>query len=163
MSSFESLPPQVGPVMSDDSFSLYQLVSQDPRYPVEAYQFVRDALAFAADSLELESHDYNDPEFDVETANHNARRERHLSGQQLCEAIRRYSLNQFGYMAKVVLKNWNIDQTSCFGDIVYNMISAGIMKKSSRDKRAHFDGVFRFDEVFENDFEICDPVVQRRS
>ena len=163
MSSFESLPPQLGSIMTDESFSLYQLVNDDPRYPVEAYRFVRDALAYAADSLELEAHDYNDPEIDLETVTHDARRERHLSGQQFCEAIRRYSLNQFGYMSKVVLKNWNIDQTSCFGDIVYNMISVGIMKKSSRDKRSHFDDVYHFDEVFEANFEICDPVVQRRS
>jgi uncharacterized repeat protein (TIGR04138 family) len=149
--------------MTDDSFSLYQLVSQDPRYPVEAYRFVREALAFAADSMELESSDYSDPDFDLDSEKHKARRERHLSGQQLCEAIRRYSLNQFGYMAKVVLKNWNIDQTSCFGDIVYNMISLGIMKKSSRDKRSHFDGVYHFDDVFETNFEICDPIVLRRS
>ena len=149
--------------MTDDSFSLYQIVNQDPRYPIEAYRFVQDALAYAADSLELGSHIYSDPEFDVETATHRARRERHLSGQQLCEAIRRYALNQYGYMSKIVLNNWNLDSTSCFGDLVYNMISVGLMKKSSRDKRSHFDDVYRFDEVFETDFEICDAMAQRRS
>ncbi len=150
--------------MTDDSLALYHLANQDPRYPVEAYRFVQDALAFAADSMELECNEYNELECDLASFSSDvAPRERHLSGQQLCEAIRRYSLNQFGYMAKVVLKNWNIDQTSCFGDIVYNMISVGIMNKSSRDKRSHFDGVYHFDDVFENDFEICDPIVQRRS
>ncbi len=149
--------------MTDDSFSLYQIVNQDPRYPVEAYWFVREALAYAADSMELGSHAYNDPDCDAETATHRARRERHLTGQQLCEAIRRYALNQYGYMAKVVLNNWKIEETGCFGDIVYNMISVGIMKKSSRDKRSHFDGVFSFDEVFQNDFQICDAMAQRRS
>lgn len=149
--------------MTDESFSLYQLVNQDPRYPIEAYWFVREALAFAADSMELGSHDYQDPEYDVEAANHRARRERHLTGQQLCESIRLYSLNQYGYMAKVVLKNWNIDSTGCFGDIVFNMIDVGIMKKSSRDKRSHFDNVYDFDEVFETNFEICDSMVPRRT
>lgn len=149
--------------MTDDSFSLYQVVNQDPRYPVEAYWFVREALAYAADSMELESHTYSDPECDVETATHRARRERHLTGQQLCEAIRRYALNQYGYMAQVVLNSWNIVSTGCFGDIVYNMISVGIMKKSSRDKRSHFDDVYRFDEVFQADFQICDAMAQRRT
>ena len=149
--------------MTDDSFSLYQIVNQDPRYPVEAYWFVREALAYAADSMELCSESFDDPELEIEMATHRARRERHLTGQQLCEAIRQYAVNQFGYMAKVVLKNWNIDKTSCFGDIVYNMISVGIMKKSSEDKRSHFDGVYLFDEVFQNEFEICDSLAPRRS
>jgi uncharacterized repeat protein (TIGR04138 family) len=149
--------------MTDDSFSLYQLVNQDPRYPIEAYWFVREALAYAADSMELGSQVYNEPDPELESVTHRARRERHLSGQQLCEAIRGYALNQYGYMAKVVLKNWSIDKTSCFGDIVYNMISVGIMKKSSDDKRSHFDGVYLFDEVFGANFEICDSLAQRRT
>ncbi len=148
--------------MTDDSFSLYQIVNQDPRYPIEAYWFVREALAYAADSMELGSHAYNE-DGDPEATAQRAQRERHLTGQQLCEAIRRYALNQYGYMSKVVLKNWNIEETGCFGDIVYNMISVGIMKKSSRDKRSHFDQVFDFNEVFEADFQICDAMAQRRT
>ena len=139
--------------MSEESYSLYELVSQDPRYPVEAYLFVREALAYAADSAELDGP--ADPADSDPRKLHRARRERHLTGQQLCEAIRQYSLNQFGYMARTVLGSWNITQTSCFGDIVYNMIRIGIMKKSSRDRRTHFDDVYEFDEVFEKDFEIC--------
>lgn len=148
--------------MSDESFSLYQIVDQDPRYPIEAYIFVREALAYASDSLELGSQCYQS-EVDVDAATHLARRERHLTGQQLCEAIRQYALNQFGYMAKIVLNNWSIDRTDCFGDIVYNMIDLGLMKKSSQDERVHFDNVYAFDDVFQNSFEICDSLAQRRS
>ena len=39
--------------MSDESTSLIQLVRTDDRYPIEAYLFVRESLAFAADSMEL--------------------------------------------------------------------------------------------------------------
>ena len=148
--------------MNDESYSLYQLVREDPRYPVEAYLFVREALAYAADSMELGCQSY-DSDQEIDTATHLARRERHLTGQQLCEAIRQYALNQFGYMAKVVLRNWGIDRTGCFGDIVYNMINVGIMKKSSSDRRSHFDDVYQFDEVFEHEFAICDSLAQRRS
>ena len=84
--------------------------------------------------------------------------ERHLTGQQLCEAIRLYALNQFGYMAQVVLGSWGVRTTSAFGDIVYNMIDAGLMKKSPQDRRSHFDQVFEFKEVFESKFEICNAV-----
>lgn len=147
--------------MSDDSFSLYQLVAEDKRYPVEAYMFVREALAYATDSMAL-GHQF-DAELEFEEVAQQTRRERHLTGQQLCEAIREYATKQFGYMARIVLKNWGIENTGCFGDIVYNMIDIGIMKKSSRDRRSHFDNVFRFDDVFESQFEICHSMSQRRS
>ena len=84
--------------------------------------------------------------------------ERHLTGQQLCEAIRLYALNQFGYMSQVVLGSWGVRTTSAFGDIVYNMINAGMMKKSPKDRRDHFDEVFEFDEVFSRKFEICNAI-----
>ncbi len=146
--------------MSDDSYSLYELVEQDSRYPIEAYRFIQEALAFASDSMELGT--CQDPELQLSKIQH-SQVERHLTGQQLCEAIRQYALNQFGYMAQVVLYSWGIDETKCFGDIVYNMISIGIMKKSSQDRRSHFDNVFDFDEVFNNNFEICcSSIAQRR-
>lgn len=66
-------------------------------------------------------------------------------------------------MAKVVLKSWNIDSTSCFGDLVYNMIEIGVLKKSADDSRTHFDNVYRFDEVFQTHFDVDDMLVQRRS
>jgi len=146
--------------MSDDSYSLYELVEQDPRYPIEAYLFVREALAFASDSMEL-GH-CQDPEIQLAKIQ-TSQVENHLTGQQLCEAIRKYALNQFGFMAQVVLLSWGIDETRCFGDIVYNMINIGIMKKSSHDRRSHFDNVYDFDEVFKDNFEICcSSIAQRR-
>ena len=51
--------------------------------------------------------------------------ERHLTGQQLCEAIRLYALEQYGYMAQDVLKSWGITSTGDFGEIVFNLIRVG--------------------------------------
>ncbi len=151
--------------MSDETHSLLQLVKQDDRYPVEAYFFIRDALAFAADSMELGKYSetaIDEPE-SLEPTLKQSRRERHLTGQELCEAIRRYAINQYGYMAKIVLNRWGISQTGDFGEIVYNMINVGIMKKSSQDRRSHFDNVYDFDDVFECDFEMCNSNTSGRS
>ncbi len=147
----------------ESAYSILDLVNQDKRYPVEAYNFVRDALAFASDSMELGAYPEDECDLSPEELQQ-ARRERHLSGQQLCEAIRQYALNQFGYMAKLVLKYWKIESTQCFGNIVYNLISVGIMKTSSNDRREHFDDVYDFNEAFEDNFEICcGSIAQRRS
>ena len=139
--------------MSEEPYSLQQLVGKDSRYPVDAYIFIREALAFAADSAELGSASL-DQDLTEEEMEKN-RRERHLSGQELCEAIRQYAIKQYGYMAKVVLNRWGVQATSDFGEIVYNMIDVGIMKKSTRDQKAHFSDVYSFDEAFEDNFKIC--------
>lgn len=139
--------------MSSEPYSLQQLIGKDPRYPVDAYLFIREALAFAADTAELVA---TDADCDLsEEDMEKSRRERHLSGQELCEAIRQYALKQYGFMAKLVLNRWGVHQTSDFGEIVYNMIDVGIMKKSSRDQRSHFDDVYEFGKAFENEFKIC--------
>ncbi len=145
--------------MTSDAIKLYRIIKDDPRYPIEAYLFVRESLAFAADNMELDSYET----VDFSESGGSARQEHHLTGQQLCEAIRQYANHQFGYMSKVVLKNWGIDSTSCFGDLVYNMISVGIMKKSEYDQRCHFDDVYQFDDVFQTHFELCDSLAHRRA
>ena len=81
--------------------------------------------------------------------------EHHLTGQELCEAIRVFSLNQFGLMSRVVLKNWKIESTADFGELVYNMIGVGLMKKSKGDDRKHFDNVYDFESAFQGDLNFC--------
>lgn len=129
-----------------------ELIRTDSRFPVDAYRFVSDSLAYASDSvsLGLEAREQTClNEFGEETVEH------HFTGQQLCEAFRLYAINQFGYLAEIVLDNWNVHSTSDFGDIVYNMIEAGLMKKSAHDRREDFDNVFEFENAFEHDLGLC--------
>jgi uncharacterized repeat protein (TIGR04138 family) len=129
--------------------SLAKLLCDDPRYRVDAYYFVLEALAFAQEELGLGA----PSEEELEQGGF----EPHLTGQQLCEASRIYALEQFGYMAKVVLNSWGIHSTSDLGEIVYNLIQIGKMKKSDRDRREDFDDVFDFDEALQQEFKITLP------
>lgn len=125
---------------------IIELLERDDRYKVEAYEFVRESLAYAQDKLGLgESHG---EEADGEPV------QRHLTGQQLCDASRQYALEQFGMMARVVLNNWGIYSTSDLGEVVYNLISVDLMKRSKSDKREDFDDVFDFSTAFESEFQI---------
>ena len=132
--------------MSETPHPLFQLLSDDRRYKFEAYQFVREALAYAQDELEMGK---KAPDSEVQ--------EPHLTGQQLCEAIRIYALEQFGYMAKIVFNSWGIKGTSDFGEIVYNLIRIGMMKKSDTDRREDFDDAYDFDVAFQQKFQITMP------
>ncbi|MEM7312259.1 MAG: Minf_1886 family protein [Planctomycetota bacterium] len=136
--------------MSDEQNPIPKLLKDDPRYCLEAYQFVRDGLQFAQEHLNMGS---DQPPVDAE----GDEVEKHLTGQQLCEAIRQYAIEQYGLMAQTVLKNWGITQTGDFGNIVYNLIDVKLMKKSKHDRREDFDDVYAFDKAFREDFKIAPP------
>src|SRR5690606_7421190 len=83
--------------------------------------------------------------------------EHHVSGQELCEAIRLYALEQYGLVAQCVLGHWGVRSTSDFGEIVFNLIDIKKMKKTDHDRREDFDDVYDFDDAFRTGFEITMP------
>ena len=139
--------------MNDEIYPLYRLLKEDTRYPLEAYQFVRDALSFAQDDLDMGSESSSNPS-SLSSEESQQRPERHLTGQELCEAIRLYALHQYGYLSKTVLNQWGLNVTGDFGNVVYNLISIGWMRKSQDDLREHFDDVYDFSTVFLENFEF---------
>jgi uncharacterized repeat protein (TIGR04138 family) len=60
-------------------------------------------------------------------------------------------------MARVVLKSWGVRKTSDFGDIVFNLIEIGQMRKTNEDRREDFDDVFDFETGLERSFKIAQP------
>jgi len=139
---------------------LIKLLRRDKRYSLEAYVFVFEALAFAQGKLGMGRDVAAEPkpaaapveaEEDDESTEGS---ERHLTGQELCEAIRIYALDQFGFMAKCVLNSWGIHKTGDFGDIVFNLIEVERMRKTPEDRREDFDDVFDFDTGLVQSFEF---------
>ena len=57
-------------------------------------------------------------------------------------------------MARLVLDRMGIRATSDIGEIVYNMIRIGEMRKSKSDRREDFDDVYDFEQVFDRDFKF---------
>ncbi|MCA9104889.1 MAG: hypothetical protein R3B96_05585 [Pirellulaceae bacterium] len=138
--------------MSYQDTDLLPLLERDRRYPMEAYRFIYDALKFAQEDLHMGADEESEDREEQDLT------ERHLTGQDLCEAIRRYSLQQYGYMAKVVLNRLGMHCTRDFGNVVYNLIGIGMMRKSRQDRREHFDDVYDFEIVFRQEyrFEVRD-------
>ena len=125
---------------------IFKVLADDPRYKLEAYQFVREALSFAQEVMGMGVTE--------SVPGGEGQPERHLTGQQLCEASRRYALDQYGLLAKTVLESWGITCTGDFGEIVYNLIVVDLMKKSDHDRREDFDGVFDFETGLTGAFEF---------
>ncbi|MFM9059605.1 MAG: Minf_1886 family protein [Planctomycetaceae bacterium] len=158
----------------DPKHPLFQLLQRDRRYTLEAYLFVLEALSFAQESLGMGQQpavDELEPLPADETPSAGTVRgkrgrgrareaERHVSGQQLCEAARLYGLQQYGYLAPTVLARWGIRATDDFGAIVFNMVEIGQMRKTRSDRREDFRNVFDFADGFSRDlsFVVPDPV-----
>lgn len=83
--------------------------------------------------------------------------EQHVSGQELCEAARQYGQQQYGYLAPTVLATWGIRRTDDIGQIVFNMIDIGQMRKTRSDKLEDFRDVFQFREAFARDLPFAVP------
>ena len=126
--------------MTEKIHPIVELLQQDQRFHIESYQFVREALAYAQDIMKMPGEGEEN--------------EHHITGQQLCEAIRQYALEQYGFMALTVLNSWGVHCTGDFGEIVYNLIRIKHMKKSPNDRREDFDDVYQFESAFEPLFEL---------
>ncbi len=133
--------------MIDATHPVARMLATDRRYKLPAYVFVFEALNYADSTLRLGRERATDESGEPD---------RHLTGQQLCEAIRLFALDQFGLMAKCVFNSWGVYTTSDFGEIVFNLIRIKQMKKTKEDRREDFNDVFDFD-VFERDFKIAVP------
>ncbi len=112
---------------------LRDLLTRQPRYPREAYEFVNEALAY---TVRLQ------------------KRAGHVSGQELCAGVRQFAVERFGYLARTVLESWNIRRTDDIGAIVYAMIEVELLRRNDNDSQADFHDVFDFEEAFDRSFRI---------
>jgi uncharacterized repeat protein (TIGR04138 family) len=145
----EKLMPLVDP-----NHPLADLLQRDQRYSLDAYLFILEALSFAQESLGMgDQEKYNDPQ----PSRGKKKSEKHVSGQELCEAARQYAQQQYGYLATKVLGSWGICATADFGEIVFNMIDIGQMRKTSDDSRDDFHDVYSFEDAFMKDVVFALP------
>lgn len=137
--------------MLDPKHPLAELLRRDSRYDFDAYVFVFDALRFGQEKLGLGRQVMEDA---AEPAEHDdEQEERHVTGQELCRAIQRYAIDQYGLLARNVLEHWGVSKTGDFGEIVFNLIDIGQMRKTDQDRREDFDDVYDFSDAF------CERVV----
>jgi uncharacterized repeat protein (TIGR04138 family) len=128
---------------------LARIIACDPRYSIDAYAFVIESLTYARQcKLRPAGRDRGTAEPRAKRSSSSAPRARrpreseHVTGPELCEALRDLALDQFGYLAATVLAQWGVHTTSDIGDIVYNMIASGDLEKTPNDSRSDFNGVF---------------------
>jgi uncharacterized repeat protein (TIGR04138 family) len=112
---------------------LNAILERDRRYNRDAYVFVSEALGHTGKKLG---------------------RKGHVSGRELCEGLCDLALEQFGRLARLVLESWGLESSEDIGNVVFNMVEAGLLRKTDEDRREDFRGVLDFEEVLERGFRI---------
>jgi uncharacterized repeat protein (TIGR04138 family) len=110
-------------------------------YAPESFPFIRDGLAHASNMVHGESSDQGD--LGIEDAS------RHVSGQQLCLGLRDLAIQRYGLLARTVLNKWGIFETRDFGNIIFALVDANLMRTTEDDSIEDFELVYTFDEAFE--------------
>ena len=128
---------------------LMDLVQRDARYSYEAYEFLFHALHHTQKLLGREP-----PEPAEGTSLDQVDKRHHVSGQELVHGVRDLALREFGLMARTVFRQWGIQRTDDFGEMVFNLVEAGLMSKTDEDTRADFHDVFDLDRALEADYRI---------
>jgi uncharacterized repeat protein (TIGR04138 family) len=90
----------------------------DDRYAGDAYAFVMDGLDHTVRALD---------------------ERRHISAAELLEGLCGFARDRFGMLAFQVLQAWGIRSGSDVGEIVFQLVDAGILSRREEDTRADFD------------------------
>jgi len=104
--------------------SIEDIAKETGRYNPAAFRFVYDGLGYTVQSI--------------------AKEPRHVSGQTLCEGLRRMAIERYGRLALLVLNSWGIKTTRDFGEIVYTLIDYEWMSAQPTDTIDDFNAVYDF-------------------
>ncbi len=127
----------IGPGLAMEPKALLEienLAEHDGRYKSEAYLFVYDALEYTVQKL---------------GKNALTKERQHISGRDLLLGISEYSADQFGPLTRSVFAHWGIEQTRDFGEIVFNLVGAKLLRKTDEDRLEDFVDVYDFAEEFD--------------
>lgn len=83
---------------------------------------------------------------------------RHLTGQEVCEGLRRLALQQFGYMAYDVWRSWGIRTTRDWGEIIFNLCGHKLLQRTDQDRVEDFDNVYDLEKGLKQAFRFEDAV-----
>ena len=120
--------------MSDTQVTTLREAAARTRYPLDAFHFVRRGLDYTVHQAHPQPEKLSE-------------KERHVSGDQLSRGLRDFAIEQYGHMARTVLRRWRINRTEDFGRIVFAMVEAGLMQATETDTMRDFDTVFDMDEA----------------
>lgn len=114
-----------------------QIIELNPRYDREAYRFVKEALEFTIKQRKRTL----------------AEGSHHVNAAELLDGFRQFALKEFGPMTSTVLDYWRVRTSEDVGQIVFDLIEAGVFGKTESDSLEDFRGGLDFQAAFVQPFE----------
>lgn len=108
------------------------LAKEDNRYTAEAYAFLRDALEATLKKRKKLKKEAGG----------------HVSAGELLDGFRDHALHEFGPMAATVLEYWGVRACEDVGQMVFNLVQAGVFGKTEDDRLEDFRGHYTFRDAF---------------
>ena len=159
-----------------------QIIRELGRYPMDAFIFVQECIGAASDKVHgpmspeqanvahwMARHDVSPDELrrrcedgalppditrTLKRIGGPDEMNRHVTGQQLCWAIRDVALERWGLMARSVLGRWGITSSEDVGAIIFALVENHWLQKQPTDTIEDFDNVFSFDEALDGSYQI---------
>jgi len=109
----------------------------DKRYHPEAYAFLRDSLEATLKRRKKAKKEAGG----------------HVAAPELLDGFRLHALHEFGPMAMTVLDYWGVRSCEDVGQMVFNLVQAGVFGKTDEDTPESFSGGFDFHAAFVQPFQ----------
>ena len=114
------------------------ITKSDHRFDAGAFFLVREALDFTVERLAAES----------------SGEKRHVTGPELLNGFRDYTLQEYGPMAATLLEQWGMKSCRDIGEIVFLFIEHGVFGKQDSDSIDDFREIYQFEDVFVKPFIV---------
>lgn len=162
--------------------SIEEVVAELGRYPLDAFIFIQECIGVASEQVHgpmtpeesavaswMDRHNVDlemlchlsetgslppDIADIMEKIGGPEKMNRHVTGQQLCWAVRDAALKRYGLMAQSVLARWNITRTEDIGAIIFALVENDWLKKLPSDSIEDFRDVFSFKDAFELNYRV---------
>jgi uncharacterized repeat protein (TIGR04138 family) len=108
---------------------LSRILAQERRYDERAYLFILASIERLQEQLPVR---------------------RHVTGQELAEAVRGYARERFGLLAPTVLRHWGLTATMDIGRIVFTLVDVGLLITQPGDKLEDFADAYDFAVAFDD-------------
>ena len=114
-----------------------QIIDRDPRYDKEAYIFLKEALEFTIKQKKRGKTEAGS----------------HVNAGELLDGFRQLALKEFGPMVMTVLEYWGVQASHDVGEMVFNLIGAGVFGKTESATVEDFHSALDFRVAFLAPFE----------
>lgn len=112
--------------MHDNTFNQLRKLLKKKRYDPKAYGLILAVVEFAIQRMGVR---------------------RHITAKQLLDSLVDLMVERHGLLAQFILREWGINSSENIGEMVFDLIEAGLLKKRPEDTVQDFEGYDLFGEI----------------